>query len=145
MGSLCWQAYDKNTQRQDQEYPGRIPRSFRYHYAEKLLKYNLIAAATYQIKKSGFFEERCSMVPCRAGGLISFVPYGNVSGSMSPAQPEPAGLKREIGLFGATALGIGAIIGSGILVGHRDCCRYSRACDDYFRPDCRDHLTFHRI
>ena len=35
---------------------------------------------------------------------------------MSPAQPEPAGLKREIGLFGATALGIGAIIGSGIFV-----------------------------
>jgi APA family basic amino acid/polyamine antiporter len=35
---------------------------------------------------------------------------------MLPAQPEPAGLKREIGLFGATALGIGAIIGSGIFV-----------------------------
>jgi APA family basic amino acid/polyamine antiporter len=35
---------------------------------------------------------------------------------MSPAQPKPAGLKREIGLFGATALGIGAIIGSGIFV-----------------------------
>lgn len=35
---------------------------------------------------------------------------------MSPAQPEPAGLKREIGLFGATALGIGAIIGSGIFI-----------------------------
>jgi len=35
---------------------------------------------------------------------------------MSPAHPEPAGLKREIGLFGATALGIGAIIGSGIFV-----------------------------
>lgn len=35
---------------------------------------------------------------------------------MSLAQPEPAGLKREIGLFGATALGIGAIIGSGIFV-----------------------------
>jgi APA family basic amino acid/polyamine antiporter len=35
---------------------------------------------------------------------------------MSPAPPEPAGLKREIGLFGATALGIGAIIGSGIFV-----------------------------
>ncbi len=35
---------------------------------------------------------------------------------MSPAQPRPAGLKREIGLFGATALGIGAIIGSGIFV-----------------------------
>jgi len=35
---------------------------------------------------------------------------------MSPAQPEPVGLKREIGLFGATALGIGAIIGSGIFV-----------------------------
>jgi APA family basic amino acid/polyamine antiporter len=35
---------------------------------------------------------------------------------MSPALPEPAGLKREIGLFGATALGIGAIIGSGIFV-----------------------------
>ena len=35
---------------------------------------------------------------------------------MSPAQPEPAGLKREIGLFGVTALGIGAIIGSGIFV-----------------------------
>jgi APA family basic amino acid/polyamine antiporter len=35
---------------------------------------------------------------------------------MSPTQPEPAGLKREIGLFGATALGIGAIIGSGIFI-----------------------------
>jgi APA family basic amino acid/polyamine antiporter len=35
---------------------------------------------------------------------------------MSPVQPEPAGLKREIGLFGATALGIGAIIGSGIFI-----------------------------
>ena len=35
---------------------------------------------------------------------------------MSPIQPEPAGLKREIGLFGVTALGIGAIIGSGIFV-----------------------------
>ena len=35
---------------------------------------------------------------------------------MSPALPEPAGLKREIGLFGATALGIGAIIGSGIFI-----------------------------
>jgi len=35
---------------------------------------------------------------------------------MSPAHPDPAGLKREIGLFGATALGIGAIIGSGIFV-----------------------------
>ena len=35
---------------------------------------------------------------------------------MSPAQPDPAGLKREIGLFGATALGIGAIIGSGIFI-----------------------------
>jgi basic amino acid/polyamine antiporter, APA family len=35
---------------------------------------------------------------------------------MSPATPEPAGLKREIGLFGATALGIGAIIGSGIFI-----------------------------
>jgi APA family basic amino acid/polyamine antiporter len=35
---------------------------------------------------------------------------------MSPAPPEPAGLKREIGLFGATALGIGAIIGSGIFI-----------------------------
>jgi len=56
------------------------------------------------------------MVPYRAGGLISFVPYGNVSGIMSPPQPKPAGLKREIGLFGATALGIGAIIGSGIFV-----------------------------
>jgi APA family basic amino acid/polyamine antiporter len=56
------------------------------------------------------------MVPNQAGGLISSVPYGYVSGSMSPAPPEPAGLKREIGLFGATALGIGAIIGSGIFV-----------------------------
>ena len=27
-----------------------------------------------------------------------------------------AGLKREIGLFGATALGIGAIVGSGIFI-----------------------------
>ena len=35
---------------------------------------------------------------------------------MSPVQPGPAGLKREIGLFGATALGIGAIIGSGIFI-----------------------------
>ncbi len=35
---------------------------------------------------------------------------------MSPAHPEPPGLKREIGLFGATALGIGAIIGSGIFI-----------------------------
>ncbi len=35
---------------------------------------------------------------------------------MSPEHPEPTGLKREIGLFGATALGIGAIIGSGIFV-----------------------------
>jgi APA family basic amino acid/polyamine antiporter len=35
---------------------------------------------------------------------------------MSPNQPVPAGLKREIGLFGATALGIGAIIGSGIFI-----------------------------
>ena len=35
---------------------------------------------------------------------------------MPPAQPESAGLKREIGLFGATALGIGAIIGSGIFI-----------------------------
>jgi APA family basic amino acid/polyamine antiporter len=35
---------------------------------------------------------------------------------MSLSQPEPAGLKREIGLFGATALGIGAIIGSGIFI-----------------------------
>jgi APA family basic amino acid/polyamine antiporter len=35
---------------------------------------------------------------------------------MSPAQSQPAGLKREIGLFGATALGIGAIIGSGIFI-----------------------------
>jgi APA family basic amino acid/polyamine antiporter len=35
---------------------------------------------------------------------------------MSPALPEPAGLKRDIGLFGATALGIGAIIGSGIFI-----------------------------
>jgi APA family basic amino acid/polyamine antiporter len=35
---------------------------------------------------------------------------------MSPVQPEPADLKREIGLFGATALGIGAIIGSGIFI-----------------------------
>jgi APA family basic amino acid/polyamine antiporter len=35
---------------------------------------------------------------------------------MSTAQTEPSGLKREIGLFGATALGIGAIIGSGIFV-----------------------------
>jgi APA family basic amino acid/polyamine antiporter len=35
---------------------------------------------------------------------------------MSQPQPEPAGLKREIGLFGATALGIGAIIGSGIFI-----------------------------
>jgi APA family basic amino acid/polyamine antiporter len=35
---------------------------------------------------------------------------------MSSAPSEPAGLKREIGLFGATALGIGAIIGSGIFV-----------------------------
>ena len=33
---------------------------------------------------------------------------------MSPSKP--AGLKREIGLFGATALGIGAIIGSGIFI-----------------------------
>jgi APA family basic amino acid/polyamine antiporter len=36
--------------------------------------------------------------------------------TMSPAYPEPPGLKREIGLFGATALGIGAIIGSGIFI-----------------------------
>ncbi|MCK9591300.1 MAG: APC family permease [Methanoregula sp.] len=35
---------------------------------------------------------------------------------MSSALPEPAGLKREIGFFGATALGIGAIIGSEIFV-----------------------------
>ena len=35
---------------------------------------------------------------------------------MSPALHEPAGLRREIDLFGATALGIGAIIGSGIFV-----------------------------
>jgi APA family basic amino acid/polyamine antiporter len=35
---------------------------------------------------------------------------------MSSAHPHPAGLKREIGLFGATALGIGAIIGSGIFI-----------------------------
>lgn len=35
---------------------------------------------------------------------------------MSPVQPELAGLKREIGLFGATVLGIGAIIGSGIFI-----------------------------
>jgi APA family basic amino acid/polyamine antiporter len=35
---------------------------------------------------------------------------------MSPAPPASPGLKREIGLFGATALGIGAIIGSGIFV-----------------------------
>jgi basic amino acid/polyamine antiporter, APA family len=35
---------------------------------------------------------------------------------MSLAQPEPPALKREIGLFGATALGIGAIIGSGIFI-----------------------------
>jgi hypothetical protein len=35
---------------------------------------------------------------------------------MSPAPPEPAELKREIGLFGATAQGIGAIIGSGIFI-----------------------------
>jgi len=35
---------------------------------------------------------------------------------MSRVLPEPAGLKREIGLFGATALGIGAIIGSGIFI-----------------------------
>lgn len=35
---------------------------------------------------------------------------------MSPAQPGPAGLKREIGLFGTTAPGTGAIIGSGIFV-----------------------------
>ena len=35
---------------------------------------------------------------------------------MSPELPDPAHLKREIGLFGATALGIGAIIGSGIFI-----------------------------
>jgi basic amino acid/polyamine antiporter, APA family len=35
---------------------------------------------------------------------------------MSPVQPGPPVLKREIGLFGATALGIGAIIGSGIFI-----------------------------
>ena len=47
---------------------------------------------------------------------LSFGIYGYLAERMSPAQPKPAGLKREIGLFGATALGIGAIIGSGIFV-----------------------------
>jgi APA family basic amino acid/polyamine antiporter len=35
---------------------------------------------------------------------------------MADSGPESPGLKREIGLFGATALGIGAIIGSGIFI-----------------------------
>ena len=35
---------------------------------------------------------------------------------MPPDLPAGAGLKREIGIFGATALGIGAIIGSGIFI-----------------------------
>ncbi len=35
---------------------------------------------------------------------------------MTYPEPESPGLKREIGLFGATALGIGAIIGSGIFI-----------------------------
>ena len=34
----------------------------------------------------------------------------------NPDTPDTPGLRREIGLFGATALGIGAIIGSGIFV-----------------------------
>jgi hypothetical protein len=49
MGSLRWQAHDKNTQRQDQEYPAEFP----VHsgtLCRKVLKYNLIAAATYQVK-----------------------------------------------------------------------------------------------
>jgi hypothetical protein len=33
---------------------------------------------------------------------------------MQSEEPGSSHLKREIGLFGATALGIGAIIGSGI-------------------------------
>ncbi len=35
---------------------------------------------------------------------------------MSDPEPNPPCLRREIGLFGATALGIGAIIGSGIFI-----------------------------
>ena len=35
---------------------------------------------------------------------------------MPDARDSPLKLKREIGLFGATALGIGAIIGSGIFI-----------------------------
>jgi APA family basic amino acid/polyamine antiporter len=35
---------------------------------------------------------------------------------MSDSGVRPPVLKREIGLFGATALGIGAIIGSGIFI-----------------------------
>ncbi len=64
---------------------------------------------------------------------------------MSPARPEPAGLKRDIGLFGATALGIGAIIGSGIFVVTGIVADIAGPAMIIFSPYCRDHRPFLRI
>jgi len=52
---------------------------------------------------------------------IHQLPYDHLIGTLNPHRgialtPDRPGLKREIDLFGATALGIGAIIGSGIFI-----------------------------
>ena len=53
-GQPAWQAHNKNTQRQDQEYPAEFP-VHSSTLCRKFLKYNLIAQVHIR-SKSEFFE-----------------------------------------------------------------------------------------